>query len=104
MNPQSNDERFADVHSTLNHLAASQRHLLTAQVILNDRMDRAEAAIEKLAEYDVRLTAKLETLAGKVEDLADGQKHTDAKLDALADIVRLWIERHGNGSSSQHPS
>jgi hypothetical protein len=48
---QSNpDERFGQVESTLNQLANSQRHLLTAQVLMNDRMDRAEAAMQKLAE------------------------------------------------------
>jgi hypothetical protein len=82
---------------TLNLLANSQRHLLTAQVLISDRMDRAEAAIQKAAET--------------VLALADSQKHTDEKLagvadklDALSDIVRRWYERHGNGSSGQHPS
>ncbi|MGB6946840.1 MAG: hypothetical protein WBE37_30875 [Bryobacteraceae bacterium] len=98
MSEQANpDERFDQVESTLIHLASSQRHLLTAQVLINDRMDRAEAAIQKLAETMVAL--------------ADSQKHTDEKLagvadklDALTDIIRRWYERHGNGSSSQHPS
>jgi prefoldin subunit 5 len=60
-------------------------------------MDRAETAIQRLAETMLAL--------------ADSQKHTDEKLagvadklDALTDIVRKWYERHGNGSSSQHPS
>ena len=85
------DERFDQVESTLNQLANSQRHLLTAQVLMNDRMERAETAIQKLAESLVAL--------------ADSQKHTDEKLagvadklDALTDIVRKWYERHGNGS------
>jgi hypothetical protein len=97
MSPHPNDERFNDVHAILNELSQSQRHLLTAQVLLNDRMERAEAAIQKLAEHDLRL-------AEKMEALVDSQKHTDSKLDALTDIVRQWIERHGNGSSGQHPS
>ena len=88
MNPQPNpNERFDQVESTLEHLANSQRHLLTAQVLMNDRMDRAEAAIQKVAESMVAL--------------ADSQKHTDEKLAALTDIVRNWYERHGNG---QKPS
>ncbi len=90
MSEQTNpDERF----ETLNLLANSQRHLLT----LSDRMDRAEAAIQKAAET--------------ILALADSQKHTNEKLagvadklDALSDIVRSWYERHGNGSSGQHPS
>jgi len=91
VNPQSNpDQRFDQVESTLNQLANSQRHLLTAQVLMNDRMDRAETAIQKLAETMLAL--------------ADSQKHTDEKLAALTDIVRNWYERHGNGSSGQKPS
>jgi hypothetical protein len=71
--------------------------VLTAQVLMNDRMERAETSIQRLAETMLAL--------------ADSQKHTDEKLagvadklDALTDIVRKWYERHGNGSSSQHPS
>jgi len=91
VNPQSNpDGRFDQVESTLNQLANSQRHLLTAQVLMNDRMDRAETAIQKLAETMLAL--------------ADSQKHTDDKIAALTEIVRNWYERHGNGSSGQKPS
>ena len=91
MNPQSNpDERFDQVESTLNLLANSQRHLLTAQVLMNDRMDRTESALQKLTET--------------VKELAEQQKHTDSNLAALTDIVRRWYERHGNGSAGQHPS
>ena len=57
---------------------------------MNDRMDRAETAIQRLAETMLAL--------------ADSQKHTDEKLAALTDIVRQWYERHGNGGSGQHPS
>jgi hypothetical protein len=74
----------------LNQLANSQRHLLTAQVLMNDRMERAESAIQKLAEENVKL-------AGASRNMAE-------KVDALTDIVRRWYERHGNGSSGQHPS
>ena len=91
MNPQSNpDERFDQVESTLNQLANSRRHLLTAQVLMNDRMDRAETAIQKLAETMLAL--------------ADSHKHTGEKLAALTDIVRKWYERYGNGSSGLQPS
>ncbi len=88
MNPQPNpDERFDQVESTLEHLANSQRHLLTAQVLMNDRMDRAELAIQRLAEENVKLSERVQTIAEKV--------------DALTDIIRRWYERHGNG---QKPS
>ena len=53
---------------------------------MNDRMERAETAIQKLEETMLAL--------------ADSQKHTDEKLAALTDIVRKWYERHGNGSGS----
>jgi peptidoglycan hydrolase CwlO-like protein len=89
--------RFDQVGSTLSQLANSQRRLLTAQVLMNDRLERAETAIQKTAE--TLLT------------LADSQKRTDEKLagvadklDALTDIVRRWYERHGNGGSGQLPS
>lgn len=91
MNPPSNpDERFDQVESTLSQLANSQRHLLTAQVLMNDRMERAETAIQKLAEENVKLAEKTQVVAEKV--------------DALIDIVQRWYERHGNGSTGQHPS
>lgn len=95
MNPQRNpDERFAQVESTLEHLANSQRHLLTAQVLMNDRMDRAEFAIQRLAEENVKIAERVQTIGEKLEGVAD-------KLDALTDIIRRWYERHGNG---QKPS
>jgi hypothetical protein len=98
VNPQPNpdERRFNQMDSTLEHLVNSQRHLLTAQVLMNDRMERAETAIQKASET--------------ILALAESQKHTDEKLagmadkvDALTDIVRRWYETHGNGSS-QHPS
>jgi chromosome segregation ATPase len=97
VNPQpSPDERFEEVQSILNQLSNSQRHLLTAQVLMNDRLDRAERALQKAAET--------------IQLLAEQQKHTDErlagvadKLDALTDIVRRWYESHGNGGG-QHAS
>jgi hypothetical protein len=59
---------------------------LSQQVLMNDRTERAETAIQKLAETMLAL--------------ADSQKHTDEKLAALTDIVRKWYERHGNGSGA----
>jgi hypothetical protein len=66
-------------------------------VLMNDRLDRAETAIQKFAEQNVKL-------AESVQALVENQKHTDDKLAALTDIVQRWYERHGNGSSGQHPS
>jgi len=95
MNP-SPDERFEEVQSILNQLSNSQRHLLTPQVLMNERLDRAELAIQRLAEENVKL-------AESTRALVESQKHSDTKLDALTDIVRNWYERHGNGRG-QHPS
>lgn len=103
MSEQPNpDERFDQVESTLIHLANSQRHLLTAQVLLNDRMDRAESAIQKIAEQAVRTDQRLDKLAEKIDSLADSVKHTDSNVEALTEIVRQLIER--NGGNGQHPS
>lgn len=78
---------------------------------MNDRLDRAETAIQKLAEENVTIAASVRTLTEvlralteRMQDLADSQKHSDAKLDALTDIVRNWYERHGNGNSGPRPS
>jgi chromosome segregation ATPase len=76
--------------STLDHLSNSLRHLQTAQVLMNDRLERAELAIQKTAET--------------MKELAEQQKHTDSNLAALTDIVRRWYERPGNGNAGQHPS
>jgi archaellum component FlaC len=103
------DERFDRIESVLTQLANSQRQLLQAQVIMNDRLSKTEIFVEKLAEQAVgtnerieRLAENVESLAeqvtllaGNVENLTDGQKHTDQRIDALADIVRQWIERNG---------
>lgn len=58
--------------------------------VVNDRMERAEMAIQKTAEI--------------LKELAEQQKRTDSNLTALTDIVRRWYERHGNGNAGQQPS
>lgn len=87
MNAPNPDERFEEVQSILNQLSNSQRHLLTAQVLMNERLDRAELAIQRLAEENVKLAEKTNAVTDKV--------------NVLIDIVQRWYERHGNG---QHPS
>jgi chaperonin cofactor prefoldin len=67
---------------------------------MNDRLDRSEKLIEQLAEQAVQTNQRLDRLAEKTETLLDSQKHTDSKLDALTDIVRQWIEGHGNGNGA----
>jgi chromosome segregation ATPase len=108
VNPQSNpDERFDQVESTLNQLANSLRHLLTAQVLMNERLDRTEAALQKLAEQNVKLAETVQALAdsqkqtdSKIEALADSQKHNDSNIEALTEILRQLIERNGNGAAN----
>lgn len=100
------DERFDQVESVLNQLSNSQRHLLTAQVLMNDRLSRTEIIVEGLAarvdgiaqKLD-KLTDTVQKLAEKIDALTDDQKHSDDRIDLLADIVRQWIERSGNGSN-----
>jgi hypothetical protein len=101
-----NDERFDQVDSVLNQLANSHRHLLTAQVLMNDRLSRTEIIVEGLAgrvdgiaQKMDKLTDTVQKLTEQVQALADDQKHTDDRIDLLADIVRQRIERSGNGSS-----
>lgn len=102
MSAQPNpDERFGQIESILNQFANSQRHLLTAQVPMNERLSRAEKLIEQLAEQGLQTNQRLDRA---IEALTDSQKHTDSKLEALTDIVRVWIERHGNGNGSPRPS
>ena len=79
--------------SLIEQLANSQRHLLTAQVLMNDRLDRAERAIQKSAETILALAENQKRTDEKLAGVAD-------KLDALTDIVRSWYERHGNGSAN----
>jgi len=109
VNPQPNpDERFDQVESTLNQLANSQRHLLTSQVLMNDRMERAETAIQKLAEQNLKLAEFVYALAesekatdSKIRELTESLKQTDSNVEALTEIVRQWYERHGNGSGGR---
>ena len=63
------------------HLKFSQEHkqLLTAQVILTDRMDQ--------------LTVRVDRLAVTVQELAEAQRHTDDRLNTLIHIVDDWIRR-----------
>lgn len=78
----SPDERFDQVESILNQLSNSRRHL-TAQVLMNERLDRAELAIQRLAEENVKLAEKTNAVTDKV--------------NVLVEIVQRWYERHGNG-------
>ena len=103
MTPQFNPgERFGQVEATLNQLANSQRHPLTAQVmmarlVMKDGLDRAEQAIQRLAEENTKLAEKTNVLTDKVNVVTD-------KVNVLIDIVQRWDERHGNGASGQQPA
>ncbi len=81
-----------NIHAILTeyHLARSHQHLLMAEALLNNRVDRKETAIQKLAEA--------------LKELAEQQKHSDAKLEALIDIIRRWYKRHGNGAGGREPA
>jgi hypothetical protein len=92
-----NDELFGRVESVLNQLSNSQRHLLHAQVIMNDRLSKTESIVERLAEQALKTSQDIQILTDQVRILADGQKHSDARIDALADMVRHLIEGNGKG-------
>jgi hypothetical protein len=85
------------VESVLNQLSNSQRHLLHAQVIMNDRLSKTESIVERLAEQALKTSQDLQILTDQVRILADGQKHSDARIGALADMVRHLIEGNGKG-------
>lgn len=66
------------------HLKFSDEHnrLLTAQILLTDRMDR--------------LTEAMQQLAVSQKELAEQQKHTDARMDALIVVVDDLIRKRPN--------
>jgi len=70
------------------HLKFSDEHnrLLTAQIVLGDRMD-------KLAET-------MQELARSQKELADQQKHTDARMNALITVVDGLIRKTPSDSTS----
>lgn len=53
------------------------RQLLTAQVLLTDRLDQ--------------LTVRVDKVAVTVQELAESQQHTDDRLNALIHVVDDWI-------------
>jgi|SRR5579859_4857399 len=55
------------------------RQLLTAQVLLTDRLDK--------------LTVRVDKLAVTVQELTESQRHTDDRLNALIHVVDDWITR-----------
>lgn len=65
--------------------AQEHRQLLTAQVVLTDRIDR-------LAQEVDRLTGRVDKIASQLSEVVEAQKHTDERLNALIstvdDIVR----------------
>jgi predicted metal-dependent enzyme (double-stranded beta helix superfamily) len=75
-----NDERFDHVESVLNQLSNSPRHLLHAQVLMNDLRSKTESFVERIAEENLKtaeglrlLSEDLRQLSGQVQVLADGQ-------------------------------
>ncbi|HUA85942.1 MAG TPA: cell division protein ZapB [Bryobacteraceae bacterium] len=88
-------ERMIEVLTNA-HIDFEQEHrqLLTAQVVLTDRVDRLTERVDRLTERVDRLAEKVDRLAEKVDRLASqvselvaAQKHTDERLNALITIV-----------------
>lgn len=63
------------------HLKFSDEHkrLLTAQIVLTDRMDKLAGTMDKLT--------------GTVQELAEAQRHTDERLNALISVVDGLIRK-----------
>ena len=70
------------------HLKFSDEHnrLLTAQILLGDRMDK--------------LAQTMQELARSQQELAEQQKHTDARMDALISVVDGVVRRPPGGSAA----
>jgi len=80
-----NDERFDQVESVLNQLSNSQRHLLTAQVLMNDRLSKTESLVERLAEQMLGMNGSLQTLSGSLQKLT-------GTVDKLAEQVQIQAD------------
>lgn len=88
-------ERMSELETAMEKLASSQRHLLTAQVVMTEKVGELAAsqkyADERLKELASSLDERLKQLAASLDErmseLAESQKHADERLSALIDIV-----------------
>lgn len=67
-------EFFAAEHEQFRE---EHRHLLTAQILLTDRLDKFARTTDKA----------IEQLTQSHKELAEAQKHTDQRMDALIAVV-----------------
>ena len=70
------------------HLKFSDEHnrLLTAQIVLGDRMDKLAQTMQELAQSQ--------------KELAEQQKHTDGRMDALIAVVNGLIHKPPSKSTT----
>ena len=71
--------KFADEHNKL----------LTAQVVLTDRMDKLTIRIDQL-------TVRMDKLTGTMQELAESQRGTDARLNIVVQMMDNFIRDRGD--------
>lgn len=76
----SPEERFARIEATLDTLS-------TVTLQQAERMSELELAMEKLASSQRQLLTAQVIMTEKVGDLADAQKRTDERINILIDVV-----------------
>jgi chromosome segregation ATPase len=75
------------------------KQLLTAQVVLTDRVDKVTERLDRLTERIDKLADRVDKLALTVAELTEAQKHTDERLNALIHVVDDFIRNSGRPPS-----
>ena len=75
------------------HVQFREEHkqLLTAQVLLTDRVDKIARAVEELAAGQRELAAAHKELAAAQKELAAAQKVTELRVSELAETFRAFL-------------
>jgi hypothetical protein len=92
-NGNDDGRRLTDLEAIVRSLLESQRHLLTAQVILNDRQGTVEQSIKELVEAQKRTDAQISALTARQETLTAGQEGLNERVDKLVIAIGRLIER-----------
>ncbi len=82
------DERMQEIHA----VRRDHDRLEKGQERLEARMDRVEAALERLAEAQARTEERLERLEATVQQLAEAQVRTEERLERLEATVQQLAE------------
>jgi hypothetical protein len=81
-------ERLVGDHLTFRD---EHRALLTAQVLLTDRMDKLTGTMQELAESQKQTDERM-------KELAESQKHTDERMGILIHMMDEFIRNRGDQS------